>query len=213
MHAFLDSLQKSGQPILNPGKLKSEVWIGQQLDVQSSELSELLKALYQNRVLEFPGTAPAYEASAARVGLQTLFLLTCATAFREIEIQQVKQWLVKTSIPLDSPESQFSADLCLHYLPDLRETIARIADGDPLLKIIDHLATKLPLSAVGITLDPLPETSLINSHPGLAQHYAERIIACRDHARATDPSTAEVISRLVGVHRKTLLPHFKNHTS
>jgi len=213
MHTFLDSLQKSGQAILNPGKLKAKAWIGQQLDVQSSELSHLLHALYQNRVLEFPGAAPAYDPAAARLGLQTLFLLTCATAFREIEIHQIKQWLSKTSLPLESTGSHFSADLCLQYLPDLRETIARIADGDPLLNIIGHLATKLPLSAVGIPLDPLPDASLIYSNPELAQYYVERVIACRDHARAADQPVAEIISKLVGVHRKSLLPHFQNHTS
>ena len=213
MLTYLDSLLKSGQPILNPGKLKTERWIEQQLHLESPELSEILNTLHENRALEFPGIAPNYHQAAARVGLQTLFILTCATAFRELEIHQVKQWLGTTSISLDSPESQFSADLCLHYLPDLRDTIARIADGDPLLKIVDHLAAKLPLSAVGITLDPIPDHTAISACPQLAQYYAERVIDYRDHARAADPLVAEVISRLLGVHRKSLLPHFQNHTS
>lgn len=213
MLTFLESLLQSGQPVLDPGQHKPEEWINRQLSTKPSKITVHLQKLHNLRVLEFPGEPLEFNVEAAWLGFRTVFILISATAFREIEISQIKNWLRETSDPLPSPAAHFSADLCLHHLPAIRDIVIRIADGDPLLDLIHRLGTFLPLSSVGLPLPEMPDLSLINAHPGLAQFHAERVISLSDQSRAADPSVARFIAGIAGNHRDQLIPPILHSSS
>lgn len=193
MLTFLESLLLSGQPLLNPGEDKPVPWIDRQLSTTPPAITSRLRDLHASQSLEFPGTPLAFDENAAWLGFRTLFILVSATAFRELEFGEIKGWLQMTSRPLATPEAHFSADLCLHHLPALREIVLKIADGDPLLQLIDRLALQVPLSSVGLPLESIPDLSIINQHPGLTQLHAERVVNLSDSARAADPSVSDLI--------------------
>ena len=213
MEQFLTSLLKYGEPVLTPGKGQIEIWVSEQLENTSSQILGLLKDLYNEQSFSFPSPALDYDERAALCGLKMLFILTSATAFREIEITQVKAWLQQTAVPIISAEAHFSADLCLRYLADLRKTIAQIADGDPLLGLIARLGAKLPISSIGIPMENYPDLSILAEHSGLAQFHAERVIALADFSRASEPGTAALISKMVGAHHQVLIPNFPTYNS
>lgn len=213
MLTFLDSLLHNGQPILDPGEHKPLEWIQRQISTQPPKITSRLQDLHAVSCLEFPGDAPVFDEAAAWLGLRTLFILVSATAFREVELHEIKDALKSSSASLTTPEAHYSADLCLRHLPSLRETIVKIADGDPLIPLIDHLAFRLPLSSVSLPLSELPDLSVINSHPGLAQFHAERVIELSDSRRALDPTVSKMITSIAGAHRDQLIPQLLHPSS
>lgn len=208
MHGFLSSLIKTGQPVLDPGADNVEDWITRSISSATSEASELLRELHTEQSLEFPGHPLTFDAKAAFFGLRTLFILCCATVFRQIDPLQIRSWLAAASHDVSSPEAHFSADLCLRHLFACRELVAQIADGDPLLPLIDQIAATVPLSSIGIEFDTPPDLSIIESHPGLVALHAERVIILKDFPRAQLPSVASQLQIMTGAHYKTLLPEF-----
>lgn len=206
MLTFLESLLQSGQPLLNPGEDKPVSWIDRQLSTTPPAVTSRLRDLHASQSLDFPGTPLEFDEEAAWFGFRTLFILVSATAFRELEFGEIQGWLQRTNRLLTTPESHFSADLCLHHLPALREIVLKIADGDPLLELIDDLALQAPLSSVSLPLESIPDLAVLNQHPGLAQLHAERVVSRSDSNRATDPSVSDLIHTMVGKHGEQLLP-------
>lgn len=213
MEQFLASLLKNGEPILTPRDQKVEVWVPNQLLSHSTQVVEMLRKLHDEQSLNFPGEPLLFHEQASLCGLKTLFILTSATAFREIEISQTKNWLKETATPIQSPEEHFAADLCLRHLANLRKTIAEIADGDPLLQVIQRIGSKIPLSSVGIPLETQPDLTILKTHPQLAQLHAERVIERADFPRAAEPDVAQLITKMVGSHHQIFIPNFPTQSS
>jgi hypothetical protein len=72
---------------------------------------------------------------------------------------------------------------------------------------------RIPLSSIGLPLKDSPDLTIINSHPGLPQFHAERVIELADHHRATDPSVSQLISNIAGAHRELLIPQILHSSS
>ena len=210
MEDFLKSLTETGQPVLNPGDSKPEQWLQQALKQTPEALTDHLKSLHKTHSLSLPGEALAFHKEAAVWGTQMIFILCAASAFREIETQELLQWLEPTLPWPDSPEAHFSADLCMLYLSDIHSLVSKIADGDPLLLYIENVALSVPLSSIGIPLSKEPQLDTINMHKGLQQLHAERVVSLTDHERSKIPSVSSTIHRLVGGHHKTLSPTLTN---
>jgi hypothetical protein len=206
MLTFLETLLQTGQPTLNPGESKPNEWIDRQLSTTPPKVTEKLRNLHTEQSLTFPGPPLAFDEGAAWFGFRTLFILVSATGFRELEFMEIEAWLKRVSLPLETPSAHFSSDLCLQHLPAIRELIIRIADGDPLLQLVDILGLQTPLSSVGLTLKESPNLNVINQHPGLAQFHAERVVRLSDRTRAAAPLVSKIIQAMAGAHRDKIIP-------
>ncbi len=208
MYQFYSTLLRSGQPIFSvESGQKVKDWLSQRVTASDPELIELLRDAHAEQSFDFPGAAPEFDSDAALWGLQTLYLLCASIAFRELQVAEIKS-LLRSEMPnAETAEAHFSADLCLHYLCDTYKLISRIADGDPILSVIDELGLQAPLSSVGLILSSEPSMAVIESHPGLSQLHTERVLEHSDFARAALPSVASQIQTLLGDHASTLCPN------
>lgn len=79
----------------------------------------------------------------------------------------------------DEPAVHYSVDLLLAVLPDLWRLGSRRSSDDPLLAVLRDLATRWPLSGIGIPRDSYPEDVLrpLQASGGLWTVFLDRVIA------------------------------------
>src|SRR5262249_25031638 len=97
-----------------------------------------------------------------------------------------------------SPETDYSADLVLQYLPDIIGMTRAVASGDPLLQQLLILAREWPLSSVGVSEVGQVGVNAFIGHAGLRQLYADRIIARADLTRLGEPSVDTAVRQALG---------------
>ena len=73
MRTFLQSLLTTGHPLVDPGKVKVEQWIKDELAHPPETLHQLLEPLHKQESLSFPGPPPRYHPEAALWALQYFF--------------------------------------------------------------------------------------------------------------------------------------------
>jgi len=198
LYQFLKTLHDTGQPEIEISVAKKMPAILAAVAVEEIETISLVKQRFLWRVQDFPGDSPALDLEAAMWGAKALFLLCAVTAFRELEMIEVEQsflWELPNEV---TAEAHLSADLFLHYLPDLQQLVQHIADGDPLLELLDKVALRVPLSSVGMTLSEMPDLNVIYQHAGLDQYHAERVVALSDNNRYNIPEVEAMIEKLSG---------------
>ena len=198
LYHFLKTLYDSGQPEVEIAVSEKLLVMQASVSIEDADVVELLTQCYKERCTEFPREAPEFDAEAAIWGAKVLFLLSSMTAFREIEVSEVEAGFQYELPNSESAAAHFSADLALYYLPDLQEIVMQIADGDPLLGLIDKVALKVPLSSVGMKLSRMPDLTPIYEHVGVEQYHAERVESRVDNERYSVPEVESFIRKLSG---------------
>jgi len=147
--------------------------------------------------LELPVFSPAAALWAARLFYQLCRSVVCRD-IPETEINAV------CSVPCPeprNPDTDWSADLTLHHLPDLFKLARHLSNGDPLVEQMKKIAAAWPLSSVGIGgLENLDLNSFIQ-HPALRRVYGDRVLAVADMSRLGDARVDDLLRADVGIHR------------
>jgi len=98
------------------------------------------------------------------------------------------------------PETEYSVDLTLAYLPSLVDLVERVAPDDPVLDAIRQLASEWPLSSVGISGIEAPSRLLFWENPCLQKLYVDRVIEANDVSRLEDPLVANAVRAALGAY-------------
>ncbi len=202
MNGFLRDLIESGH-VAVPA-FGSDVALPQADAVEA----DLILEIDRRERLEFPGEAPALSLSATRWAAATFYRACQLLVCRDVPAAKVTGAF--TTYPGErSPETHYSLDLVLRYLPDLIGTARRLAAGDTLVDALVGVALKWPLSSVGVPgLKPedLSEIDTLVGHRGLRQRYADRIIAHDDASRLQHPAVRRSVLASLGRHAMILSP-------
>lgn len=153
---------------------------------------------------EFPGNAPEFLPHAAAWAARLFHRACQATVFRDQAADTWRGDLEQACPAGERSALHYSVDLVFQYLPDLWILASPAGVEDPLVAILQRWNNAWPLSSIGIA--GVVPTSLagIVDHPGLLQHYVDRVIARRDASRLSDPFVLSSVRRAFGLHASRL---------
>lgn len=170
--------------------------------VDERELEALLRehdAVYREHL---PPGLPPLNVPVASWAARTLYLAAQVLVYRDLE-SQVFEPAIQNSPRSTAAGDQFSADLCLRFLPDLVRLARTASANDPLVKSLLQLAADWPLSSVGISGAALSVlgTSRVSALAQVAavwRLYVDRVLQTGDAARLADPATLTAARVAVG---------------
>ncbi len=150
-------------------------------------LAEMLHAWHLEDQSGIGGPALHFHEPAARHGAILLFRSAWCFLLGSTPPENVIPFL-KPDFPHSSPSDLWSADLTLHWLPDIARLCRQSPEQQCLVQAIHLAAARWPLSAAALTApampppDPAAWHSLI-SHPGLRQLFTDRALAAQSTAQ------------------------------
>lgn len=135
--------------------------------------------------LSLPHQPPKPQPAPLVWGAQTLAWAASLLVDRDQGDTQLPQELRSTFPKTRDPETLYSVDIMLRFLPSLVERADNIDPHDPLLATLRELAESFPLSSVGAAgLNSANfELSAIEAQPCLRRLYVDRIVERRDKSR------------------------------
>ena len=205
MNSFLLHLVESGHAAVPPFVLK-----GGQQEAAFVD-GRLALEIDRRERLEFPGAAPDLSLPALQWAATTLYQACQLLVCRDVSAEETTHALAAACPQGRSPETHYSVDLVLRYLPDLLANARRLAAGDALVEALTRIAWAWPLSSVGVPgLKPedLSEVDTLISHRGLRQLYSDRIIQHGDAERLRHPGVRAAVGASLGDHAGALAPSF-----
>jgi hypothetical protein len=186
---------------------------GNLLHVTQPDLEAIIHFLeqeYNREVLQYPSGAPPFHAAAASWSAQLVYKAAQLMLYRENKPEDLRALLpVFTQEQNDS--AILSADLCLRFIPAMREHLHVIDPEDPLLVLLDELLIQWHYSGISAALD-ISKLDLgpIVSSSALLTLYTERIIYYRKTELAKHPLFLETIRASLGIYGDTLWKEFKD---
>jgi MoxR-vWA-beta-propeller ternary system domain bpX4 len=149
----------------------------------------------------FPEPVPAFDPAAAAWAAEQFCQACRFVLFREASIDVVRNKLSRAMPPGEPAEHHFSVDLVWQFLPDLDRLTTTLAPQDPLREILRRWGAERPFSSVGMKgIEPNRVGELL-AHDGLCRAYVDRIIACHDASRLSDPRVRDLVHAALGRER------------
>lgn len=179
-----------------------------------STLSQLLLSWHHEDALHIGGPPLAFRESSARHGALLLFRAAWCFLFPATPPEDVIA-LLTPQFPDTAASDLWSADLCLHWLPDLARLCQHSHPPDALPLAIQLAAARWPLSAAALppaptTVPPQPTAwESLTSHPGLRQLFTDRALAAQSTqqlAHQEIAATARISPGPACPHLTALLP-------
>lgn len=160
-------------------------------------LRELDRCVRDELALDLPAFSPNAALWAARLLHQLCRSVVC----RDIPEEQIKTTCNTPCPEPHGPETDWSADLTLHYLPKLFQLARHLSSADPLVTQIKKIAEEWPLSSVGIAGLEKPNVDFFIGHPALRRVYADRILSAADTSRIGEARIDDLLRADIGIHR------------
>lgn len=161
---------------------------------------DVLRQMDGHARLEAPGEPPRLSVGAAVWGAFTLYRGAQLLVHRDAEADYVRKALADPCPERPSPETVWSVDLALRYLPDLLSLSRGVAEGDPLVEVLARIAGDWPLSSVGARGVEAKDLSAWIEHPSLRRIYVDRVIERRDLTRLGPPRVDEGVREALGAY-------------
>jgi hypothetical protein len=174
------------------------------LDVADPQLAEMLIELDQCYREQLPHELPPLRIEIAVFGAMILYRAAQLLTYRDFRSESLRQAILNGPRESDASE-QYSADLCLHFLPDLLRLARAASIADPLVSSLLELGARWPLSSVGIAGVQLNDDGqarlrTLAQHPAAWRLYVDRVLQTADASRLADPATKLAVRAAVGAH-------------
>ncbi|SEN93786.1 hypothetical protein SAMN05444671_2499 [Flavobacterium sp. CF108] len=145
-------------------------------EAEETEAVLFLETEYEKEILEYPGTAPDFNAEAALWAAKTVYLAAQLLLHREHKRDDLNI-LLPDYAGIQDASAIISADLCLRFLPQIVGEIKRLDPEDLIIEILEKHLTQFHYSAIGSELD-IENVSfeIIEANDCLLQLYIDRIV-------------------------------------
>lgn len=165
---------------------------------------------YTRESLQHPSGAPPFDAAAAGWSAQMVYKVAQLILYRENKPEDLRALL-----PLFNAERNasaiLSADLCLRFIPVMRQHLHLIDPEDPLLELLDELMIQWHYSGIAGSPDISKlDFAPIVSSTSLLVLYSERIIYYRKTELARHPVFIETIRASLGIYSDSLWKELKD---
>lgn len=169
------------------------------------QLPALLAQYDQAWRQQMPRDLPPLEPEAALFGALAVYRSAQILVFRDTPVDGLQKSLAGPAEAggMLGAREQFSADLCLRFLPDLVRLARARAGDDPLVPCLLEFGARWPLSSVGIAgveLDELGKqrVAALAEQPAVWQLYVDRVLQSGDASRLADFAVKTAARRAVG---------------
>jgi hypothetical protein len=171
-------------------------------DTETQDAATFLEEEYQKETLNYPYTAPEFHAKAAIWASKIVYFSAQLLLYRENQVSDLTVFLPKYSGIMNA-SAILSADICLRFLPQIREELKRIDTEDPILPIIEQHLEQFHFSAVGFDSEKeTTDTQLLFSDACLKQLYLDRIIERKAYRLAEKPEINACLLANFGDYKK-----------
>lgn len=145
-------------------------------ETEETEAVLFLETEYEKEILEYPGTAPDFNAEAALWAAKTVYLATQLLLHREHKRDDLNI-LLPDYAGIQDASAIISADLCLRFLPQIVGEIKRLDPEDLIIEILEKHLIQFHYSAIGSELD-IENVSfeIIEANDCLLQLYIDRVV-------------------------------------
>lgn len=169
-------------------------------DTDAAETVAYLQEQYRKESLEYPYSAPAFDAAAALWAAKTMNMAAQLLLYRENKPDDLG-----TLFPAFDREinhaAVLSADLCLRFLPDTLRELKIIDSLDPLILILENILSQWHYSGIHYPLDlSTVELERGLANPCLRQLYINRIIHYKNISLAQHELFRNHISAALGLY-------------
>lgn len=169
-------------------------------EADAVETVAYLQEEYRTESLEYPYTAPPFDAAAALWAAKTMNMAAQLLLYRENKPDDLSSLFPPFGREIDKA-SMLSADLCLRFLPDTLRELKIIDSLDSLILILEDILSQWHYSGIHYPLD----FSKVDLEAGLAdpcmrQLYLDRIIHYKNISLAQHELFSNHISAALGLY-------------
>ncbi|MGV3539951.1 MAG: hypothetical protein ACO1OQ_09080 [Rufibacter sp.] len=166
-------------------------------------VAELLELEHERESLNYPFTAPAFDAAAAIWAAKTVYFASQLLLYREQSAQELSA-LLPVLPQQPNASAILSADLCLRFLPPLLQQAQLINSEDALVPILEQHLEQWHYSAVGhdLTIENLNFEAILDNNC-LLQLYTDRVIERKSLKLAEQSPIKEQIKASLGNYAST----------
>ena len=203
LSAFLESLLDNGRTRVSA--------FAELSDSERVATQELLTRFHRDYRATLPHTSPALDLEAACWAAERIYRACQFLVFRELGESLIQAELGIPCPQPTNPDTVYSVDLTMRFLPDLLRMTRQRSAAYPLGLALRRLACDWPLSSVGMpawqedqpeqaATTALADLKPILGDPCLRQLYADRIVERNDRTRLNDPRVREAVRACWGLH-------------
>lgn len=169
-------------------------------DTDAAETVAYLQEQYRAESLEYPYTAPPFDAAAALWAAKTMNMAAQLLLYRENKPDDLSTLFPAFDREIDK-SCMLSADLCLRFLPDTLRELKIIDSLDPLILILEHILQQWHYSGIHYPLDlSKPDLEKCLADPCMRQLYLDRIIHYKNISLAQHELFRHHISAALGLY-------------
>jgi len=178
-------------------------------EADAAEAVAYLQEQYRAESLEYPHTAPPFDAAAALWAAKTMNMAAQLLLYRENKPDDLGALFPAFDREIDKA-SVLSADLCLRFLPDTLRELKIIDSLDPLILILENILHQWHYSGIHYPLD-LSKVELERNlaDPCLRQLYLDRIIYYKNISLAQHELFRRHISAALGLYASDYWKEFE----
>jgi len=135
-----------------------------------------LEAEYEREILDYPGVAPKFNASAGLWASKTVYFAAQLLLYREHKITDLAVLLLDYNGEKDA-SAMLSADICLRFLPQIIAEMKRIDGDDLVIPILEEQLSQFHYSAIGFEIEiENINFDIVDSNDCLLQLYIDRVV-------------------------------------
>jgi hypothetical protein len=147
-----------------------------------------------------PGSPPAFHMETALAAAEMLYHACRCLVYRNLDPAGELASDLKAGSVRRVAADHYSADVVYRYLPDLWRLTRELPPNDPLAPRVQDLATRWPLSSVGIDGLPPLEIDEFAGDSSLLLLYIDRIAERKDRSRLNDPRIRDALRSVCGLY-------------
>lgn len=171
-------------------------------DAEAKEALSFLAAEYEREAVNYPFEVPSFNGKAALWASKIVYFSAQLLLYRENKVSELKNFL-PDYVGIVDASAMLSADICLRFLPQIRNELKRMDAEDDILPILEHHLQQFHFSAVGFDLDQ--ETIDVNQifdNACLKQLYLDRIVSRKAYKLAEQPEINACLLANFGDYKK-----------
>jgi len=171
-------------------------------DAEAKDAVAFLESEYERESVNYPFLVPEFNGTAALWASKIVYFSAQLLLYREHKVSALPDLLPNYSGTIDA-SAVLSADICLRFLPQIRDELKRIDAADAILPILEHHLQQFHFSAVGFDLDKeVIDVTPFFTDACLKQLYLDRIVSRKAYKLAEQPEINVCLLANFGAYKK-----------
>lgn len=171
-------------------------------EVESRDAVSFLESEFEREAMNYPFEVPKFNANAALWASKIVYFSAQLLLYRENKVNELNVFLPNFNAEIDA-SAILSADICLRFLPQIKDELKRMDSNDPILPILEQHLQQFHFSAIGFDLETENlDYQIIFSNDCLKQLFLDRVVARENYKLAEKPEINALLLANFGDYKK-----------